>query len=172
MAGVSALDGIVREDLAGERVLVAHVHRAEPLTKSDPPQVASIIIREPLPPEHHEHTVEEAYVRFRDDAERIHAALSHALPGGTLDALFALLAAERASAYVVPGQWHDGARNLRALVEQTRELVDLFAGEQTRPAVRTCPTCQHLTEVHDDDGTCVTCVSAHADGTRIDGPCQ
>lgn len=136
MGGVSALDGIVREDLAGERVLVAHVHRAEPFTKGDPPQVASIIIREPLPPEHHEHTVEEAYVRFRDDAERIHAALSHACPGGTLDALFALMAAERASAYVVPGQWHDGARNLRALVEQTRELVEVFGGEATRPETR------------------------------------
>ena len=142
-------DGVTRETLNGEDVVVAVVRRAVPWRRDDPPRVASVIVRDELP-EDRDADLGPAYDAFRLDAERVHAALSHALPGGTLDALFALMCAERASAYVVPTPWPDRGRVLRELVTQARELVDIFTGEPTRREHRTAPDTEadELVEAH------------------------
>lgn len=121
----------------GTEVVLATVHRAE--TGHDAAHAATIDITEPLPddiPSRDPQALALHYERWRDDAEQIHAALSHALPGGTLDALFALMAADRASAYVVPAQYHDTAGKLRELLAGVDALVGLFEGEETRPGAR------------------------------------
>lgn len=140
----------------GTDVVLATVHRA--IVDRRPAHAATIDITEPLPEDISSRDPQALalhYERWRDDAEAIHTALSHALPGGTLDALFALMAADRASAYVVPAQYHDTAGKLRELVAGVDALVDLFEGEQTRPGARdesaqtfadvvlACPRCPH-----------------------------
>jgi hypothetical protein len=85
------------------RVLVAlaTVHRAEPMHGA--PRSASVDITEPLPPEPGRRRMTDAELRafYRRDAEDVHAALVHALPGGTLDALFVVMAEHRASVLAV-----------------------------------------------------------------------
>lgn len=139
--GRPAVNGLTRRTTDdGTEVVLATVHRAE--TGRGPAHAATIDITEPLPddiPSRDPQALALHYERWRDDAEHVHTALSHALPGGTLDALFALMAADRASAYVVPAAYHDTAGKLRELVAGVDALVDLFEGEETRPGARTEP---------------------------------
>lgn len=132
-------------------LLIATVHRAEPTVRGDIRHSAAIHIATDIPPDDdpslpYELTVH--YERWQDDAKAIHDALVHACPGGTLDALFALMAAERASAYVVRTRFGGGADLLRGLVEEVRALVECFGGDATRPAARVdaaaeCWGCHH-----------------------------
>lgn len=120
-------------------LLIATVHRAEPTVRGDIRHSAAIHIATDIPPDDdpslpYELTVH--YERWQDDAKAIHDALVHACPGGTLDALFALMAAERSSAYVVRTRFGGGADLLRGLVEEVRALVEVFGGDATRPAGR------------------------------------
>jgi len=107
----------------------ATVCRAEPIHVGAGDRTATIYVTEPQPQDlGPASSLDDYYTRWRDDAEAIHAALSHALPGGTLDALFALMAAERASAYVVPARYHDTAGKLRELIAGVDALVELHEG--------------------------------------------
>lgn len=125
---------------ARQDVVTVTVHRA--VVDNGPPHLATIHVSTELPPDPGLGDPQRAalhYERWRDDAEAIHKALSHSLPGGTLDALFALMAADRASAYVVPAAYRDTAGKLRELIAGVDALVDLFEGEETRPGARTEP---------------------------------
>jgi hypothetical protein len=90
-------------------VAVATVCRADPIGPTLPQTAATIRVTERLA-DHLPAWVDRdpdgsmAAVKafFRAQAEDIHRALSAALPGGTLDALFAVMAADRASVFRVP----------------------------------------------------------------------
>ncbi len=148
----------------GVDLVVATVHRAEPfrLDPADNRPAAAIHVASDIPPggDH-----DDGYRLFEADAKAIHDALVHACPGGTLDALFALMAAERATAYVVRTPYRDHGDLLRGLVDEVRALVEVFGGDATRPAARVdqdgdedvveaviyCGGCDHPAH---PDGTC------------------
>lgn len=74
------------------------VSKAEPTHGQD--QVAEVVIQiSGTQPEHPD--LKQAAEFFHDEAQVIHKALSAALPGGTLDALFAVMAADKASRFRV-----------------------------------------------------------------------
>ncbi len=151
---------------ARQDVVTVTVHRA--VVDTGPPHLATIHVATELPPDPGLGDPQRAalhYERWRDDAEAIHKALSHSLPGGTLDALFALMAADRASAYVVPAAYRDTAGKLRELLAGVDALVDLFEGEDTRPAARPGPEAAEPVEARIECGA-----HLHPNKTDIIGP--
>jgi len=85
------------------QTLRATVARAEPTHSEKPTPAGRIEITEQVP-EFPATAGWEAVCRtyYAGEAARIHDVLSKTLPGGTLDALFALMAADRASLFRVP----------------------------------------------------------------------
>ncbi|HET8661103.1 MAG TPA: hypothetical protein VFM55_19165 [Micromonosporaceae bacterium] len=74
------------------------ISKAEPTHSQG--QVTDVVIEiTGSQPEHPD--LKQAAEFFHDEAQVIHKALSAALPGGTLDALFAVMAADKASRFRV-----------------------------------------------------------------------
>jgi hypothetical protein len=85
----------------GVDVLAVTVCRADELAPGTALHAATIDMTEPIPGDLYgdRDYLARARVFYRAQAQDVLAALHHALPGGTLDALFALMAEQRASVY-------------------------------------------------------------------------
>lgn len=81
---------------------VVTVARAQRTVQDEPVPARTIAITAEVPEWPSSGYVRAAKVFHRGEAERIHGALMASLPGGTIDALFALMAADRASVLRVP----------------------------------------------------------------------
>lgn len=83
---------------------VVTVAKAQPVHEDDVVPGVTLAITGEIPQWSRDGYLHEAKMFHRQDAEKILAALK-ALPGGTTDALFALMAQDRASILRVPGWW-------------------------------------------------------------------
>jgi hypothetical protein len=83
--------------------VLASVCRAEPFSDGGPVNTANLQIVDELPNRAQRNDMSDAELRsfYATQAAAILAALNNALPGGTLDALFAAMAADRASIFRV-----------------------------------------------------------------------
>lgn len=80
---------------------VTTVHKAEPVLRDGEVEARTLDITEPLP-DLMKMSLSEVRVFYNAQAAAVHGALIAALPGGTLDSLFAVMAADRASLWRVP----------------------------------------------------------------------
>lgn len=150
------------------RVVV--VCKADPIHRGNTVPSACIDITEPMPEFAHGTVLIAPVAFFRQQAEAVHKALG-SLPGGTLDQLFAVMAAERASILRVPRpvQPEEATEPGPTRAEAAARCIAVL--EIHKPCHTATSECVRFHELT-DKAECVGCGYQGSYEAPVDYPCE